>query len=222
MVGWGHSHQLRDSRQPSSACAWLSECCGRDIVLADCLRHRECVRTCVQGLSLFCKVSGGRLRGEEDDRRAWRRGGHRWGWRFGMRRSGDRVRRSSRRRAAPRSEAVGFLQRVCEGRKPTGPARHGSATGVRGRRPARGGGEGGRVGGGRSDADAKVAASGHHFCARKLNPALKATRLCLPGALCSEPAHYRQRSRIPGILTCASLGLFLHSLLLTRNSKDAF
>ncbi|KAJ8787759.1 hypothetical protein J1605_022790 [Eschrichtius robustus] len=37
-------------------------------------------------------------------------------------------------------------------------------------------GEGKRscVGGGRSDADAKVAASGHHFGARKQNPGLKA------------------------------------------------
>lgn len=29
--------------------------------------------------SLFCKVSV-RLRGEENDPRAWCRGGHRWGW----------------------------------------------------------------------------------------------------------------------------------------------
>lgn len=29
--------------------------------------------------SLSCKVSG-RLRGEEDDLRAWCRKGHRWGW----------------------------------------------------------------------------------------------------------------------------------------------
>lgn len=40
--------------------------------------------------------------------------------------------------------------------------------------PPVGEGKRGCVGGGRSDADAKVAASGHHFCAPKQNPGLKA------------------------------------------------
>lgn len=58
---------------------------------------------------------------------------------------------------------------------------------VPGRRPARGGGEGGRVSGGRSNADAKVAASGHHFCARKLNPGLKVAAAPVAGAPRSFP-----------------------------------
>lgn len=47
-------------------------------------------------------------------------------------------------------------------------------------RPARGEGKRGCVGGGRSDADAKVAASGHHFSARKQNPGLKAAAIAYP------------------------------------------
>lgn len=45
--------------------------------------------------------------------------------------------------------------------------------------PPVGEGKRGCVGGGRSDADAKVAASGHHFSARKQNPGLKAAAALL-------------------------------------------
>lgn len=45
--------------------------------------------------------------------------------------------------------------------------------------PPVGEGKRGCVGGGRSDADAKVAACGHHFCAPKQNPGLKAAAALL-------------------------------------------
>lgn len=47
--------------------------------------------------------------------------------------------------------------------------------------PPVGEGKRGCVGGGRSDADAKVAASGHHFCARKHNPGFKVDAARLRG-----------------------------------------
>lgn len=77
VVGRGHFAPLRGSQQPSGVCARCLGCRGRNIVLASCLRQPECVRVCEP--SLFCKVSV-RLRGEENDPRAWCRGGHRWGW----------------------------------------------------------------------------------------------------------------------------------------------
>lgn len=78
---------------------------------------------------------------------------------------------------------------------------HSPAALVPGRRPARGGGEGGRVGGGRSNADAKVAASGHHFCARKLNPGLKVAAAPLAGcsAFPRPPPDDPERVRILGL-----------------------
>lgn len=88
------------------------------------------------------------------------------------------------RHAAERGS--GLLQRWFQGEKPT-PA--GPPACLRPWfpvvAPPVGEGKGGRVGGGgRSDADAKVAASGHHFCARKLNPGLKVAAAPLAG--CSE------------------------------------
>lgn len=68
--------------------------------------------------------------------------------------------------------------------------------------PPVGGGEGGRVGGGRSDADAKVAASGHHFCARKLNPGLKVAAAPLAGCSASPSllfSDYPEHVRILGL-----------------------
>lgn len=76
---------------------------------------------------------------------------------------------------------------------------------VPGRRPARGGGEGGRVDGGRSNADAKVAASGHHFCARKLNPGLKVAAAPVAGVRRSSRVRpptapdYPEHIWIPGL-----------------------
>lgn len=132
-----------------------------------------------------------RLRGEENDPRAWCRGGHRWGW--GLPGCGCSAgpcppqlqERADGRQAAKR--AGGLLQTRFQGGKPTRLAPCWFAALVPDRRPARGGGEGGRVGGGRSDADAKVAASGHHFCARKLNPGLKVAAAPLAGCSNSLP-----------------------------------
>lgn len=78
VVGRGHFPPLRGSRQPSGVCAL-----GVGVGAAETLfspaayaGKSACVRA---EPSLSCKVSG-RLRGEEDDPRAWCRGGHRWGW----------------------------------------------------------------------------------------------------------------------------------------------
>lgn len=160
------------------------------------------VSACVRAEpSLSCKVSG-RLRGEEDDPRAWCRGGHRWGW--GLRGGGgpgeacppQLPERADRRQAAERGR--GLPQRRFQGGKPTGLASPLPGALVPGRRPARGGGEGGRAGGGRSNADAKVAASGHHFCARKLNPGLKVAAAPLAGFSAFPPPSpdYPERVRI--------------------------
>lgn len=53
--------------------------------------------------------------------------------------------------------------------------------------PPVGEGKRGCVGKGRSDADAKVAASGHHFCARKQNPDFKAA-----AAWCTQCLAFRR------------------------------
>ena len=88
--------------------------------------------------------------------------------------------------------------------------------------PPVGEGKRGCVGGGRSDADAKVAASGHHFSARKQNPGLKQPPLCLPSTWCSAvsdpPRFYPGRVLKPGLyITCSfSVPFYAGDLLLTQ------
>lgn len=109
------------------------------------------------------------------------------------------------RRRAPSREAGQWASAVAVSGSEAHPAwlLRSFAALVPGRRPARGGGEGGRVGGGRSNADAKVAASGHHFCARKLNPGLKVAAAPVAGAPRSFPSpappDYPEHVRILGL-----------------------
>lgn len=103
------------------------------------------------------------------------------------------------RRRAPSREAGRWASADAVSGWPTRLAPRWFAALVPGRCPARGGGEGGRVGGGRSDADAKVAASGHHFCARKLNPGLKVAAAPLAGCSNSPPPHYPEHVLIRGL-----------------------
>lgn len=114
---------------------------------------------------------------------------------------GKPVRRSSQSAptgAKPRSGAVGFRRGGFRVVSPPAWLLRLPGALVPGRRPARGGGEGGRAGGGRSNADAKVAASGHHFCARKLNPGLKVAAAPLAGFSAFPPPSpdYPERVRI--------------------------
>jgi hypothetical protein len=116
--------------------------------------------------------------------------------------------------AKPRSGAVGSCRGGFRVGSPPAWFLRSPAALVPGRRPARGGGEGGRVGGGRSNADAKVAASGHHFCARKLNPGLKVAAAPLAGCSAFPPAlpGLSRTCSDTGTVTCVSYVLFLQTI----------